>query len=180
MSVNKIHKTKLISFPRSGSDLLVRGLQTLLQGEIVYSNGTAIQNMENSPFVNLEKNQDLELKEPIDPNTRYIVLIREPEGAIRSWYRQESDNGLTTHYEDWAEEKMKFYQEWTDKWVKSEIPYRTTVIFESLLDQKITTVIDVAKFMMSEEIDYRHNIPYLGFWSHGENLLQRKYKHLKS
>lgn len=171
--VNQLGKTKLITFPRSGSSLLVRGLYSLLGGNLVYSDHTTEQNMSNCPFVNLEKLEDLDLTEPIDQNMRYIVQYRTAEASLRSWYRQLNP---TQEWEEFREEKMKFYDEWVKKWVEGEVNHRIIVTYEGLIKDKVRTIKAVADFM--GEVDYKHRIPYLGFWATGENR-QRTYKHLR-
>ena len=169
--VNQLNKTKLITFPRSGSSLLVRGLYSLLGGNLVYADHTTEQNMDNCPFVNLQKEED----GVVDQNMRYIVQYRSPEAALRSWYRDSITDKRRT-WESFREEQMKYYDEWVKKWVESDMNHRIIVTYEGLIKEKVKTIKAVADFM--GEVDYSSRVPYLGFWATGENR-QRTYKHLR-
>lgn len=175
--VNGIHKTKIVSFPRSGCHLLVRGLQILLQDELVFSEFYGVEhNMENSPCVNLQKSHDFNLTDEIDPNMKYIVLHRNPLQAVESWYIQVMESG---HYYDWElfkAEKMSFAVDFYEKWNNITNENFFVLPYETLINH-LDSIESVADFI--SEVDYDHRKIYFDAWCDSEHALQTKIHAIK-
>ena len=148
---NGLNKTKLISFPRCGHHLLVRGLQWALQGKLIYSNYyNSNHNVSNCEFVNLQKSHDFDLDEPISENYHYIVLIRGFELAVESWHKviQPPQN-----IEYFRESKLKYYDDFTEKWVLPQIQNKIVLPYNDLVTSKIETILKAVNHISDQPID---------------------------
>jgi len=116
---NGLIKTHLVSFPRSGHHLMVRGLTEALGNKLVYSEYyTSKHNMDNCRFVNLQKSHDFELTDPVNENENYVVLIRDFAPAIKSWYETEQ---IRDDFEVFKEAKLAYYRAFVEKWMQPSI-----------------------------------------------------------
>jgi hypothetical protein len=150
-----IRKTKIITFPRSGHHLLVRGILTALPEYAVYSEVyKSPHNMDNCEFVNLQKTHDFDLDEPINPDLQYIVQIRGFELAVESWHkllvRNESYSGS---FEDFRKEKTEYYDRFMEKWVNNPtFTNRLIIPYHELVADKKNTLINVIKYLGVTEL----------------------------
>lgn len=149
MTTNSIHRTKIVSFPRSGHHLLIRGLQAVFESELVYSEFYKSEhNMENCPFVNVQKSHDFDLDEEIDPELKYVVLVRNYNDAIKSWYKQIITYDRATISErNFKEGKIEYFNAFITKWAAqspNEIP---RIYFKGLIEDKLTTLLRVCNFI---------------------------------
>ena len=141
---NGIKKTTLVSFPRSGHHLLVRGLTEAAGHRLVYSELYKCKhNMTNCDYVNLQKSHDLELTDPINPDMNYIVLIRGFEMAIESWFNvNESED-----FEQFRQSKLDYYDQFMEKWLTNEVPNRLIITYADLIDNKKKTIMKASDHM---------------------------------
>lgn len=147
---NNLIKTYLVSFPRSGHHLSVRGLQAAMNHQIVYSEFyRSKHNMDNCDCVNLQKSHDFDMALPIREDYNYIVLIRGFELAVESWYKLSAPEGIDL--ETFRDEKKEYFDKFMEKWVSSpnfdDSPNRLVVSYHDLVDKKIETVAAMARFM---------------------------------
>lgn len=115
---NNLNKTILVSYPRSGHHLMVRGLTEALDHKLVYSAFYGVaHNMANCEFVNLQKSHDFDLTDEINPDLNYIVLIRNFEDATRSWHKSiKSEMPIDEFLESKREYYEGFRKKWGDAW----------------------------------------------------------------
>jgi len=150
---NSLNKTIIVSFPRSGHHLLVRGLMCALPEKIVYSEGYKSEhNIHNCDYVNLQKSHDFNLTDPINPEFHYIIQVRGYELAVESWYKLMQKDGYEGSFEQFRSEMSDYYDGFMAKWVNSDIPNRLTIPYHDFVDQKANTVIKTLKFMGYETI----------------------------
>lgn len=167
MQINGIHKTKIISFPRSGHHLLVRGLQAALNEELVYCEPYISEhNMEVSPYTNVQKSHDFNLDEPIDPSLKYIIQIRGFEQAIKSWYKIED---LEQPFEEFYREKREYYDGFLSKWVFGPVPNTLFVSFHDITTNKIPTVLKAIEHITDIQMDESRYLS-LNVWEQSEDI----------
>jgi hypothetical protein len=160
-----IKKTKVVTFPRSGHHLLVRGLQWALQNELVYSEGyESPHNMDNCEFVNLQKTHDFELTEPIEPEMNYLVQIRPFELAVESWYKM-LDHGV--EFDVFRESKVKYFDDFMEKWVLSNLPNVTVIAYNDLVSDKVGTLVKAYKAITDIPLD-SHRLDLIRKWERAE------------
>lgn len=178
--VNGIRKTKIVSFPRSGHHLLVRGLQSVLSNELVYCEPyQSVHHMDVSPFTNVQKSHDFDLTEPINPELHYIVQIRGFELAVESWYEAALKEGYEGELHDFRAEKSDYYDGFMEKWVNSIIPNRLTISYHDLVSEKVKTLITAYRHItdlpMTEDRLFRINV-----WADCETKYKPKVRQLLS
>lgn len=156
---NNVIRTHLVSFPRSGHHLMVRGLTEALNNRLVYSEFyTCKHNFSNCPYVNLQKSHDFN-DSPIDPDGNYIVMIREFEPAVESWWKTD----LTLPFEEFRIKQKQYYDRFVSKWVDGDIPARLLIRYEDFINLKMDYVIQATRHMGVEP-----NMEKLADWSHRE------------
>lgn len=174
--VNGIRKTKIVSFPRSGHHLLVRGLQSALQNEMVYCEPyKSTHHMDVCSFTNVQKSHDFDLTEPINPELHYIVQIRGFELAVESWYKVAQAEGYQGTLEDFRAEKSDYFDGFMAKWVNSIIPNKIVISYHDLVTDKMNTLIKAYRHITDLELnDQRLN--GIRLWADCES----RYKPLKT
>ena len=165
---NGLNKTVLVSFPRSGHHLLVRGLTEAANHRIVYSEMyNSAHNMNNCDFVNLQKSHDFDLTDPIDPELNYIVLIRGFELAVESWFRESEANDL----ELFRQSKTEYFDGFMAKWVNDHsVTNRIVISYHDMVDAKMNTVVKAAHSM-----GFVPDIDKLRRWEHSEKVKYTNY-----
>lgn len=111
---NGINKTYLVSFPRSGHHLLVRGLQRVMEHKLIYSEFYTVKhNFSTCRFVNLQKSHDFDLQQEIKPDYKYVVLIRNMEDALISWWKTTDRKVKLANF---IRRNEKYYLDFMMKW----------------------------------------------------------------
>ena len=147
---NGLHKTKLVSFPRCGHHLLVRGLQWALEGKLVYSNYyNSKHNFETSPYVNLQKSHDFNTDEPISEDYHYIVLIRGFELAVESWHKALKPPMNLANFRN---SKLQYYDDFTEKYVTNIPPNGIVIPYNDLVTSKVDTLIRAIEHIYPEPL----------------------------
>lgn len=149
MLTNSIHRTKIVSFPRSGHHLLIRGLQAVFESELVYSEFYKSEhNMENCPYVNVQKSHDFDLDEVIDPELKYVVLLRDEDDSILSWYKQSIKfEGYCKNYLDFYSIKDNYLEKFKNKWENADGENILHTHFSDLVTDKTTYLLRVCNFI---------------------------------
>lgn len=130
---NGLNKTYLVSLPRSGHHLLVRGLTEAMNHKLVYSEYyNSAHNMQNCDHVNLQKSHDFDLDLEINPEFKYIVLVRDDRQSMLSWMAADK----TIDIETFAKSKAAYYEGFRNKWIVGRIntmviEYEDFVLFKS-------------------------------------------------
>lgn len=154
---NQINKTMLISFPRSGHHLMVRGLIASSRHRIVYSeNYQTAHNMLNCEFVNLQKDHDFNLSLEVDPDMNYIVLIRDFAACMKSWHLT---TDMTVPLQDFMDQHRAYYDGFIEKWSEYK-PIR----YEQFVLNKLHTVCSV-----SAQMGFEPDMRELERWVRGES-----------
>lgn len=185
MLTNSIHRTKIVSFPRSGHHLLVRGLQAVFESELVYSEFYKSEhNMENCPYVNVQKSHDFNLDEMIDPEMKYVVLSRTKDDALKSWHKQGVVYGQSTlNFSQFEEQKEDYYEGFFQKWIIKHSGL-APIYFEDFIQNKLTTLLRVCNFISTKPLTPYQIISAkawekresLGFWMVMTNYLGQVYR----
>lgn len=131
------HRTRWVTFPRSGHSWAVRMLQHALPG-IVYDehHGTG-RTLENSPEIHLQKTHDFALDVPISEEFRHIVQVRDFVKSMESWKLQRDGLHLPKLG---ATEMLAFYHAFILKWIVGEVPNRLIVHYGDLIGRPFATV----------------------------------------
>lgn len=162
---NNLIRTRLVSFPRSGHHLLVRGLTEALDHKLVYSEYyNCVHNLNTCEYVNLQKSHDFN-DEPIDPEGNYIVMIRGFELAVESWYESQPRE---ISFEEFRDSQQPYFDSFMEKWVLPEMNNRLLINYHDFVDNKIKTVVAAARFM-----GYEPNQDKLKDWEMRE-VIKRK------
>lgn len=162
---NGLNKTKLISFPRCGHHLLVRGLQWALQGKLIYSNYYESEhNFETCEYVNLQKSHDFNLDESIQDDLHYIILIRGFELAVESWYKS---IGSEMPFEDFRDSKLKYYDDFTEKYVANPPANSIVISYNDFVSDKVNTVLKAVKHLTNKEL-HPEKIMWIKKWEIAE------------
>ena len=165
---NGLNRTIIVSFPRSGHHLLVRGMLAAMPEQIVYSEFyKSAHNTMNCEFVNLQKTHDLELETPINPDAHYIVQIRGFELAVESWYKLAKSEGYDGDFETFRDSKSEYFDRFMEKWVNNhDIPNKLVIPYHDLVSSKSASVINALRFMGFEDIQ-PHQLDALRQWETG-------------
>jgi hypothetical protein len=141
---NGINKTYLVSFPRSGHHLMVRGLTEAANHKLVYSEGyTPAHNFDTCDHVNLQKSHDFDMDLEIKPDLTYIVLIRAFELAVDSWIKAEQIEDA----ESFRDSKVEYYDQFMAKWVSPSNENVLVITYPYLTDYKTSAITDAAHHM---------------------------------
>lgn len=119
--MNALKPTYIVSFPRSGQHLVVRGLMWVMPDLVVYSEGYQVaHNIENNGAVNIQKSHDFDLKLEVKPEYQYLVLTRDFIPALKSWWRMAVGNGMEDSEESFRnfclDGKKAYYDGFMAKW----------------------------------------------------------------
>lgn len=164
---NGLNRTMLVSFPRSGHHLLVRGLTEALDHRLVYSEFySCVHNFETTPYVNLQKNHDFRLDLPFTDELHYIVLYRDFDPAVESWYKV-SDARDTMTLEEFKAAKRPYYDGLIYKWVTQYRDRTEVVRYDDLVDDMFATVDRLCRHMGVNPNDAK-----LTEWSQKESRLR--------
>ena len=171
---NGLNRTIIVSFPRSGHHLLVRGMLAAVPERIVYSEFyKSAHNVTNCEFVNLQKTHDFNLETPIVPDAHYIVQIRGFELAVESWYKLAVAEGHIGSFEDFREEKSVYFDGFMAKWVNTDLPNKIVLPYHDLVSNKSQTVIHALRHMGVESLQ-PHQLDALAQWEKG-SLIKKRY-----
>lgn len=174
---NGLNKAMIVSLPRSGHHLLVRGLNILLEGQMVYSNHyESKHNLSNCEYVNVQKSHDFDMLDEVNPDLHYIIMVRENQYSAASWFdmlktHENYSKPLTTFIQD----KQEYYSKFIQKYVKSDnIPNRKVITFYDLITNKIKVISEVAQFLLSENYKLKpHHLEHLRRWEIGERNMEK-------
>lgn len=156
---NNLNKTILVSYPRSGHHLMVRGLTEALDHKLVYSAFYGVaHNMDNCEFVNLQKSHDFDLTDEINPDLNYIVLIRNFEDATRSWHKSIKSE---IPIDEFLESKREYYEGFVKKWGGKFY----LINYEDFIQEKIRVVVACCHLIVN---DFNFNMGKLRAWSQKE------------
>jgi len=134
----------LVSFPRSGHHLLVRGLQQTSDHRVVYSEYYSVEhNMTNCDYVNLQKSHDFDLDLPIHDDLNYIVMFRSFDDAIQSWAKAEKIDDL----KQFSHDQRLYFDQFMDKWVFSDRPNIWLIDYDVLIKEKRSVLTNAARTM---------------------------------
>lgn len=157
----KIHRTYLVSYPRSGHHWLVCMLKTYFGDSLHYCEYYTDPEhaMAVCPETNCQKTHDFYLDEPRSPEFRYVVQFRNPEPAIHSWYRMERDAGRSDDFREFFRHKMSFWLDFRNKWARDDWPTdvpRLILHYEDLRAGPINSLAKVIHFIQDAEPDWNH------------------------
>lgn len=95
--------------------MVARGLMWVMPDLVVYSERYQVDHtFETNPAVNVQKEHDFDLLLPFDRDYRYIVLTRDFESAVQSWWRLTVGNGGVDDTEENFREFLKGKREYYD------------------------------------------------------------------
>lgn len=175
---NGLNKTKIVSFPRSGQHLLVRGLQWILQGKLIYSNFyESAHNFENNEFVNCQKSHDFDLQEPYQEDLNYIILIRAFEPAVESWWEAEGHQlgNQTVTLKDFRHAKMDYFDKFNEKWVLNPKENQLVIPYHELINNKPKWLMNCYKTMTDKPM-HDEKYQWLLKWELAESVKTVKKK----
>jgi len=154
---NHLHRTYIVSIPRSGQHLVARGLMWCLPDLVVYSENYQVgHRFNNNPAVNIQKEHDFNLDLPMDPNYRYVVLLRGFIPSIISWWRFTVATGAVDDNEDsfrrFIEGKVDYWAKFNDKWAPNATASITTchLRFRELRNDPAGCMRRVVKFVVRD------------------------------
>lgn len=108
------------------------------------------------PHHNLAKNHDFGLKLCYN-NFRLIVLWRNPEASIRSWWKLNTGRERTEPKEEWEafwREKAKFWQDWMVRWVfPSHRRPHVILTYEGILKNPVEEIAKIIQLQSDEPVD---------------------------
>lgn len=134
------HRTRWVTFPRSGHHWTVRMLQHALP-DIVYDEHHSTGNtLENSPELHLQKTHDFMFDVPISTEFRHIVQVRDFVKSMESWKLQRDSLHLPTLT---PEGMVEFYHAFILKWVIGEVPNRLIVHYSDLITWPHATLSEI-------------------------------------
>jgi hypothetical protein len=132
-----VRKKLIVSFPRSGHQLLVGMMQKYYGDEMVYCEmySHCGQVWCPDPETTVQRTHDLDLDVPIDLDVDYVIQLRNAGAAIEAWYKSAVAEGETDlSWPDFKEEKMAFYDAWIRKWTKPNGPDAPHIRYEILVE----------------------------------------------
>lgn len=142
---NGIKKTFIVSTPRSGHHLLIRGLDVSLNHKMVYSEYyNCAHNFANCDHVNVQKSHDFELDMPITDGFQYVVLYRDKDETMKSWF-EASDSGGNLN--NWTLLWSAYYDGFMHKWVNNAKTNKLVLKYSELIENKAEIVEKVCEFM---------------------------------
>lgn len=160
---NGLYRTMLVSIPRSGHHLLVRGITEGCDHKIVYSEYySCVHNFNLCQYVNLQKDHDFKLHSPVDDALRYIILYRPFDQAVRSWHKSiESDDTV----EDFIKSKQGYFDGFIHKWVTSDVKNRIIIQYDDLINDLETITVEACNHM-----GYTPNVSKIELWAKKERI----------
>lgn len=154
--MNALKPTYIVSFPRSGQHLVVRGLMWVMPDLVVYSEGyQVLHNIENNGAVNIQKSHDFDLKLEVKPEYQYLVLTRDFIPALKSWWRMAVGNGMEDSEESFRnfclDGKKAYYDGFWQKW-SSIVDGKQVrmMLFDDLCAAPLDYLHRIAAFVLNE------------------------------
>jgi len=142
---NGIKKTYIVSTPRSGHHLLVRGLEAAANHKLVYSeNYNCKHNFTTCDFVNLQKDHDFELDLDISKEFKYVVLWRPQAESLHAWYNATESNISLSKF---IKKNGNYFDRFAEKWLKSELPNVSIFFYADWIQHKRKTVKRICSIM---------------------------------
>lgn len=127
--MNVVHS---ISFPRSGHKLTTDLLSAYFGDRLVYSGEPA------GPGANFIKHHDQDLNMEIDPESRYLVQIRDVFDSMESWHKMTVRlDAIPDDVETFRNiflSKLDYWSGFIKKWVLSDIPNRVILRYQDLVN----------------------------------------------
>ncbi len=144
-----------ISFPRSGSHLTCEVLSNYFGDSFKFCNYHTDfrKRPELCKETNFTKNHDHDLTWPVnfDHCDKYLVTVRNPLYAIASWrVHHRDEGGDIVESQERSKQKVKFWADWVNKWVLSDIPNRLIVQYESMVTSPNRTFSQIVNFISGE------------------------------
>jgi len=142
--------TLIISLPRSGHHLLVRGLMEACHPDFFYSEGYKTPvTVQTCECINFQKSHDFDLNVPQSSQYQYVVLYRSIPDALRSWYAQSVRyEGYEGTPNDFALLKHDYIKQWHLKWLRTEF---IRLEYSALVADKGGTI-----RRLSDQLGYNH------------------------
>lgn len=122
-----MHRTMIVSFPRSGHHLLVNLIKGVLGEEVRYCDPYA-HGTSRLAKATLFKSHDFDLNEEAQEHT--IVMIRKPEQAISAWYEIATQKERGKDWKSFHAEKLRFHKKFCRRWLGLGFP---VVTYENLI-----------------------------------------------
>lgn len=161
---NGIKKTYIVSTPRSGHHLLIRGLDVALNHKMVYSEYyNCAHNFANCEYVNVQKSHDFELDMPITDEYQYVILYRDKEETMQSWL-DASNSG--SNLNNWTLLWSAYYDGFMHKWVNNARVNKLVLKYSELIENKVESIEKVC-----ELIGAKPNPIKVEDWSAREDLI---------
>jgi hypothetical protein len=98
------------------------------------------------PDTNLVKTHDRDLDWPIREDWKYLVLIRHPLFAVRSWQQFDREGG--DYNIPW---KLEFWNQFVLKWVIRPVPNRLVVFYETLVNSPAYALASIIHFLETDQ-----------------------------
>lgn len=125
------HRTRWVTFPRSGHHWAVRLVQHALPDIVYDEHYTTGKTLENSPEIHLQKTHDFDLAAPVSSEFRHIVQVRDFVKSMESWKRVFEELKIP----EWREQDMlDHYKGFITKWVINHVPNRLIVHYGDLME----------------------------------------------
>ncbi len=140
-----IHRTRIVTFPRSGHHWLIRLLRHALGDSMIYAEyhqdgGT----LENNASFNLQKDHDFDLSTPIVPEFHHLVQIRAFDPAMASWRKLlEEEKRMPWGLSHFKSIRRPYYDGFRKKWIEGDVPNRLIVEYEALCQHPVATLTSV-------------------------------------
>lgn len=149
-----IHPTECVCFPRSGHHALTDVLRTYFGDEFHYCEiylDPPDKHIGAGSVTNFQKSHDFPLDTPIVPGRQYLVQVRNPLHALRSWkILSERLGGPPFEFD----RQLEFWTGFTKKWVYGPVPNRFIVEYENLVASPQPTMVEVIQFLTrSQNVD---------------------------
>lgn len=154
--MNALKPTYIVSFPRSGQHLVVRGLMWVMPDLVVYSEGyQVLHNIENNGAVNIQKSHDFDLKLEVKSEYQYLVLTRDFIPALKSWWRMAVGNGMEDSEESFRnfclDGKKAYYEGFMAKWKPLVDGKRVRMVsFDELVAKPWNSLRWIVDFVLNE------------------------------
>ncbi len=150
----KLNRVIFASFPRSGRHLTMDVLTPYFGDDLKVCDW--LKDFRKRPEINPETNftkiHDQYLTHPIDPQYKYLVVVRHPIYSINSWRLHHRDeHGEILENQETSRWKLEFWAKWFNKWALSDIPNRLIVQYESMISNPMSTFESMIRFVGDKE-----------------------------
>lgn len=149
-----IHRTYLVSFPRSGHHWLVRMLQHYFGEELHYCEHYTQPEcrMENCPETNLEKSHDFDFE--LKPAGRHVIVLYRKDAAasMLSWIKAENPG---EDFQAFTRTRQEYWIKFLAKWTRPVRPGESRMILTycDLLGNPVIALGRVVAFLSEEKAD---------------------------